>query len=174
MDNIILTQTQTEAELRKEVEIWYRSFIGRGYFAWVGFLVIAAGSAISFYRGSYKPASMLVAAAILFAVYILVLRRKLAINQVFNALKMSPVFGRETRIEITPGGTISIACAGHTGRHQLRDFARAVESPEALLLFVNKSGWISFSRKAFPSEKAYDGLLHNIELNGIRLERCKK
>ncbi len=171
MDAIRLVQTQTLDELRQEVEIWYKTFVSRRYFVAVGFVILAAGTIFAAVRDNFKAAALLGGAAVLFACYTLFIQKKLAVTQVFNALRMSPIFGKETVIDITPGGTISIASNGYSGKHSLKDFACAVETERALLLFVNRSGWLSLSRAAFPSRESYDALIHNIEIHGMRVLR---
>ncbi|MDD4818531.1 MAG: hypothetical protein PHI85_11255 [Victivallaceae bacterium] len=171
MKEIRLIQTQTVDELRQEVDIWYRTFVSRRYFVFVGFVVLAAGTIFAAVRDNFKAASLLGGAAVLFAFYTLFIQKKLAVTQVFNALRMSPIFGRETVIDITPGGTISISCNGYNGKHSLKDFSCAVETDRALLLFVNRSGWISLSRAAFPDRESYDELVHNIEIHSMRVMR---
>lgn len=171
MENIKLVQTQSEEELKKEVEIWYKLFVGRSRIVWIGVAAMLVGAGALIYRQSGgAKAAVLVVCAVLFFFYIVFLRKRLAITQVYNALRMSPIFGLPTEIEITPGGTLTIKAGDRSGTHHLKDFAVAAETGEALLLFVSKSGWITLLRNAFRNDEDYAALRHNVELNNIKIE----
>ena len=72
---------------------------------------------------------------------------------------------------ISDAGEITRRCNGRTGTHKLSDFKTALETPELLMLFVNRSGWLAFRRSAFADIKDYQKFMDLIQKSGICLIR---
>jgi len=79
---IILVQTVSEPELRREVETWYGIFAGKKLYVLIGLATIFGGVAYNLWRGGgVKPLLALCLTGALFFVYMLFLIQFHHLNQ---------------------------------------------------------------------------------------------
>ena len=170
---IKLRQTTTPEEVRDEVDCWYDLFINKKIYLWLGVAFLAGGGILFFYRGgeSNSPGLVMLVSAIIYMCYMFLIRRRMTVMQLFQSLRNSPEFGQEVEYLISDAGEITRRCNGRTGTHMLSDFKTALETPELLMLFVNRSGWLAFRRSAFADIKDYQKFMDLIQKSGICLIR---
>ncbi len=166
---ITLRQTTTPEEVRDEVDCWYDLFINKKIYLWLGVAFLAGGGLLFFYRGgeSNSPGVVMLVSAVIYMSYMFLIRRRMTVMQLFQSLRNSPEFGKEVEYVINDNGTITRRCNGRTSEHKLSDFRSAVETPDMVMLFVNRSGWLSFRRNAFSGTDEYLKFLELLGKSGI-------
>ncbi len=159
------------AEVKREVEIWYKLFIGKSIYMWLGlaFMVFAVVYSVRDGLAFGKPGITLLIGTVIYLFYVLYLRRRITIFQVYNSLSRAPGFGEISTINITEAGTVRIECGGRKGEHKLSEFTVAAETADTLMLFVRKSGWLTLRRSGFSPED-YIAFKRNLSLNNIMVK----
>lgn len=161
-------------EVRAQIENWYKIFIGRSIYLWLGVGFIVAGAFLMVRQGatSSKPGVTMMIGAVVYMLYICILRRKITTTQVYNALKNMEEFNREVLVTVSDTGKVSVDCNGKLGEHPLSEFTSAYETDSEIMLFVRKSGWLTLKKSGF-TEEQYKYFKHNLALNRIVIREPK-
>ena len=164
---IEFVQTSSEESLQREITMWVSIFSRRPWFSWFSLVFVAVGVVMFFVRDTLLPGFVIIGSGLLFGFYSIYLRPKLNTQQLLTTLKASPGFGKPEKIFINNAAVFITPENEKTREIQLSVFKRAIETKDMIMLFVRRSGWVSFQRSAFKSSEDFDALLRILTYNNI-------
>ena len=171
---IEFVQTASEESLQREISMWVSIFSRRPWFSWFSVVFVALGVVMFFIRDTLLPGFVIIGSGLLFGFYSIYLRPKLNTQQLLTTLKAAPGFGKPEKVFINNAAVFITPENEKTREIQLNVFKRAIETEDMLMLFVRRSGWISFQRAAFKSTEDFDALLRILSYNDIPISTIVK